>query len=339
MNRQIKTLRSLHSTAFNLKRNCVLVDGARTPFCRANQEFDGIWSYDLQSTAISGLLKRNPSLNTEEIERVVCGTTIHEANTSNVAREAATAAGVPFTTPCNTVTLACISSNVAVNQVVTSIENGDIDIGIAGGTESTSDMPLRHPRKTREWVIKHGQRVNGLTGKKGLLQALDKYQSKSKTRVGKMFDMLGMDVPGITEFSTGETMGHFSDRLTAAFGVSREEQDEFAYKSHLNALNAQQAGHFTDVLKVFVPGRDSPVDRDMGVKPNLEKARTLKPAFVKPHGTATAANSSFLTDGASACLLMAEDVALEKGFKPLAYIRESVVISRNPADELQANPE
>ena len=113
--------------------------------------------------------------------------------------------------------------------------------------ESTSDMPLRHPRKTREWVIKHGQRVKGLTGKKGLGQALDKYQSKSKTRLGKMFDMLGMDIPGITEFSTGETMGHFSDRLTAAFGISREQQDEFAFTSHSNALKAQQEGHFSDV--------------------------------------------------------------------------------------------
>ena len=108
--------RSLSSTAAVSGRPVVIVDAARTPFVRSNQEYDGIWAYDLQREAISGLLKRNPKVNPAHIDRVVCGTVIQDVSTSNISREAALAAGIPNNVPCNTVTLACISSNVAMSD-------------------------------------------------------------------------------------------------------------------------------------------------------------------------------------------------------------------------------
>ena len=131
--------------------------------------------------------------------------------------------------------------------------------------------------------------------------------------------MLGVETPAVAEFSTGESMGHSADRLAASFGITREEQDQFAYRSHCAAQKASEEGKLKDVLKVFVPGKDEPVTRDMGVMPALAKAQSLKAAFIKPHGTITAANASYLTDGASACLIMSEEKALELGCQPMAY--------------------
>merc|ERR1712071_190120 len=148
------SVRSLASSAAAFaNKNVVLVDGARTPFCRSNAEYDGIWCYDLQREAISGLLKRNPKVKPEDIGKVVCGTVIMDVSTSNIAREAALSAGIPESVPCHTVTLACISSNVAITDITASIQAGEFDIGIAGGVECTSDVPIRWPRKTREWSL------------------------------------------------------------------------------------------------------------------------------------------------------------------------------------------
>lgn len=329
---RLGSIRSFSASAAALaNKNVVLVDGARTPFCRSNAEFDGIWCYDLQREAISGLLKRNPKVNPADIGKVVCGTVIMDVSTSNIAREAALAAGIPDNVPCNTVTLACISSNVAITQITQAIQTGEIDIGIAGGVEVMSDVPIRWPRKTREWMIKYGSKIKGLGGPKGAMAAIGKWK-------GSMVSMIGFETPAVAEFSTGESMGHSADRLASQFGISREEQDQFAYRSHCNAQKANSEGKLKDVLKVFVPGRAEPVSRDMGVMPALEKAKSLKAAFIKPHGTITAANASYLTDGASAALIMSEQKALELGLQPMAYLRDHVYVAKDPIDSLLLGP-
>lgn len=194
-----------------------------------------------------------------------------------------------------------------------------------------SDVPIRWPRKTRAWMIKHARNIKGLTGPKGLFAALEKWK-------GSKLEMLGAETPAVAEFSTQETMGHSADRLCAAFGVTRQEQDQFAYNSHLNAQNAAKNGKLKDVLKVFIPGADKPVSVDGGVNPDLEKSSKLRAAFVKPHGTITAANASFLSDGASACLIMSEDKALELGLQPLAYLRDHVYVAQDCVDQLLLGP-
>ena len=153
--------------------------------------------------------------------------------------------------------------------------------------------------------------------------------SKAKSPV-QMLGLLGSfrpnflspELPAIAEFSTNETMGHSADRLAATFNVTRKEQDDFALRSHINAQKAQEAGYLCDVEPVKVPKVKKMVEKDNGIRVSPpEKLAKLKPAFIKPQGTVTAANASYLTDGASAALIMTEEKAKQLGLKPKAYLR------------------
>lgn len=130
-------------------------------------------------------------------------------------------------------------------------------------------------------------------------------------------------------------MGHSSDRLADMFGVSRADSDEFALRSHLGAAQAHANGIYDGEVVPYDGSRE-----EAGVRGDstLEKLSTLKPAFVKPHGTVTAANASYLTDGASAALIMSEERALELGFKPKAYLREWTFVSCDPFDQMLLGP-
>lgn len=142
-------------------------------------------------------------------------------------------------------------------------------------------------------------------------------------------------LPAVAEFSTNETMGQSGDRLAAAFGVSRQEQDDFAMRSHKLAAEATAKGLLTDVEPVFVPGKPEPVSTDAGIRPSTpEQMARLKPAFFKQYGTVTAANASYLTDGASACLIMTEEKAKQLGLKPKAYLRNFTYVAQDPKDQL-----
>ena len=130
-------------------------------------------------------------------------------------------------------------------------------------------------------------------------------------------------------------MGHSADRLAASFNVSRQAQDEYALRSHTLADKATKEGLLSDVLTVKIPGVAEKISTDDTIKvSSMEKLSKLKPAFIKPNGTITAANSSVLTDGASACLNMREDKALALGFKPKAYLKEFCYVARDPKDQL-----
>lgn len=134
-------------------------------------------------------------------------------------------------------------------------------------------------------------------------------------------------------------MGHSADRLAAAFGVTRTESDQFALRSHANAKEAHDKGYFTDLLSVKLPGKSGVSDRDNGVRvSDMATLGRLKPSFVKPNGTVTAANASFLTDGASAALIMTEARAKELGLTPKAYLRQYFYVAQDPKDQLLLGP-
>ncbi|XP_072533727.1 trifunctional enzyme subunit beta, mitochondrial isoform X2 [Salminus brasiliensis] len=304
-------------------KNIVLVEGVRTPFLQSGTSYADLMPHDLARAALQGLLHRT-GFPKDAVDHIVYGTVIQEVKTSNVAREAALGAGFSDRTPAHTVTMACISSNQAMTSAVGLIAAGQCDAVVAGGCEFMSDVPIRHSRKMRKTMLS---------------------LNKAKT-LGARLSLLGSirmahlapDLPAVAEFSTAETMGHSADRLAAAFGVSRQEQDEFAVRSHALAKKAQDEGLLTDVVSFKVPGKDI-VSKDNGIRPStLEQMAKLKPAFVKPHGTVTAANSSFLTDGASAVLIMSEEKALAMGFKPKAYLRDFVYVSQDPKDQLLLGP-
>lgn len=306
-------------------QNVVLVEGVRTPFLMSGTDYKDLMPHDLARAALQGLAKRT-NLNKDDVGYIVLGTVIQEVKTSNIAREAALGAGFSQHVPSHTVTQACISSNQAITTGIGMLASGFTDTVIAGGVEFMSDVPIRHSRKMRKLMLS---------------------LNKAKTTGAKLSIVSNMlspsvwnpELPAVAEFSTNETMGHSADRLCAAFGVSRQEQDNFASRSHSSAYKAQQEGLLSDVFEYKVPGKNTMVSVDNGIRPSTpEQMAKLKPAFIKPHGTVTAANASFLTDGASACLLMTEEKALAMGYKPKAYLRDFLYVSQDPKDQLLLGP-
>merc|ERR1712066_880859 len=298
------------ASAKSNQKNLVLVDGVRTPFQMSSTTYKELMPHDLQREAFINLLRRT-GLDPSLVEYICAGTVIQEVKTSNVTREAASGAGFSDRIPAHTVTMACISSNQAITTCLGLIEMGVYDVCVAGGVEFMSDVPIRHSRKMRQWMLASQKMKKPPQMLKHIM----------KIRPG----WLAPELPGIAEFSTNEVMGHSADRLAATFAVSRAEQDEFAMRSHANAKAAQEAGNLSDVVPLMVNKKVGIVDKDNGIRPSTpEQMAKLKAAFVKPHGTVTAANASYLTDGASACLIMTEDKALAMGLQPKAYFREYV---------------
>lgn len=306
--------------------NVVLVEGGRIPFQRSGTAYKDLMAYDLGRMAIEGLIARS-GINASQLDRVIMGTVIQDINTSNVARESALGAGVPNSVPAHTVTQACISSNQAITSAMELIRSGQADIVLAGGTETMSDIPIRLRKNMRQKLLearKYKSPADWLKFFKGLRPS----------------DFLP-EIPSISEFSTGETMGESCDRMAAHFGISRKEQDEYALRSHQLAAKATNEGLLDDeLIPAPVPPKFDPVTRDNTFREDtsMEKLEKLSPAFIKPHGTITAGNSSAFTDGASASLIMNEQTARDLGLKPKAYLRSYTYVAQDPEDELLLGP-
>merc|ERR1719367_461306 len=164
--------------------------------------------------------------------------------------------------------MACISANQAITSGMGLIASGNCDAIIAGGVEFMSDVPIRHSRKMRK-IMLDSQRAKTFGAKMGLLQ-----RALSPAAWAP-------ELPAVAEFSTNETMGHSADRLAAAFGVSRAEQDEFSVRSHTMAKAATEKNLLSDRLDYKVPGVAEPVTVDNGIRPSsMEKMGKLKPAFI-----------------------------------------------------------
>lgn len=307
-------------------KKVVLIDGCRIPFVKAGTEYRSLMAYQLGKMAIQGLLAKT-RLDAKHVESVVMGTVIHQLRTSNVAREAALAAGLPFSSTCHTVSLACISANRAIADAANQIALGQAKIVIAGGTDSVSDTPIMFSKSMRQKLF-DAQKMKG---------AGEYLRFAASLRPADLVP----DRPAIAEFSTGKTMGQDCQVLADRIGVSRQEQDDFALRSHHLAALAQREKWFdAEMIAAEFPPKFIPVTRDNGVRGDstIEKMNALPPAFVRPNGTITAANSSFLTDGAAVVLLMEEQTAREMGFVPKASIKSYCFTAQNPADELLLGP-
>lgn len=306
-------------------KKVVVIDGTRTPFLKSGTDYMDILSYQLGQFAISGLLKKT-GIDPKSVDRVIMGTVISNVKTSNVAREAALTAGIPYTTPCSTVTQACISANQAISSGVEQIMAGQADIVIAGGTDCTSDAPILFNKPMRKKLF-NAQKLKGFGDTLKFIFSL------------RLKDFVP-DAPAIAEYTTGKTMGVDCDILAAKYSVPREEQDKFALRSHTLAQKAIDNGILAqEITEVALPPKFAPIKTDNGIRVGtLEKLSSLKPAFVKPHGTLTAANSSFLTDGAAVVLLMSEEKAKELGLKPKAYIHNYTFTGSDLKEELLLGP-
>jgi len=307
-------------------RKAVIVDGCRIPFQRQSTGYLHQSIYDLGRLAVKGLLEKT-QVPRQEIQTVIMGTVIADVNTSNVAREIVLSLGFPKSIPAYSVTTACISSNRAITNAVDMIRCGEADVVIAGGTDTLSDFPIRFRKKMRQKFI-----------------ASSKYRKfwdfLKFFKNFKMSDLLP-ELPSISEFSTNLTMGQSCERMANRYQVTRREQDEYALRSHQLAAKAQKDGTLaTEIYPVMLPPDFVTIKDDNCIREDhtMEKLAEMRPAFVKKYGTLTAGNSTPLTDGAAAVLIMSEEKALALGYKPKAFVRGYVYTAHEPWEELLLGP-
>ncbi len=309
-----------------IMKKVVLIDGNRTPFLKSGGPYIDLMSYQLGQFAISGLLSKT-GIEPGLIDKVIMGTVVANIKTANVARESALSAGIPNTTPCHTVSLACISANRAIVSGCLEIYGGQADIVVAGGVDNISDSPIGYKKGMRKKLF--------------LAQKLRGFGDYLKFALSLRPSDFAPERPKVAEFSTNRVMGEDCDIMAASFGVSREEQDKFAVRSHQLAAKAWEAGHLAkEVAPVALSPKFKTIDRDNGFRGDstMEKVARLRPAFDKKFGTLTAANSSFLTDGAAAVLLMSEDKAKELGLTPKAEVVDFVFTGQDLDTELLLGP-
>ncbi len=291
-------------------RRVGIIGGVRIPFCRNNTAYADIGNFGM-SVKVMGSLVERFGLHGLELGDVAWGAVIKHAFDWNLAREATLSSGLAPTTPGITTARACGSSLDNTIIIGNKIAMGQIEAGIAGGSDTTSDVPIVYSRALNQRVLA----VN---------RAKD-FKSKVETAVrGFSFAELKPSFPGVAEPRTGKSMGDHCELMAREWNVSREDQDKLALTSHQKLAAAYERGFFDQLV---VPFRG--VSRDNVLRPDtsLEKLATLKPAFDKTsgHGTLTAGNSSALSDGAAGVLLASEEWAQQRGLPIQAYITHSRV--------------
>ena len=308
-----------------MSRRVVIVAGARTPFVRAFAEYAHIDTIALGCAAVRGLLDRTRVQRTE-VDSIVWGGVLLPGMSPNVGREIALDLQLPPSVEAMTVTRACASGLQAITTAAAAIERGDLDVAIAGGSDSTSNAEIKLPQKLVQAAAPFAFGKATYSDVIGALQQL--------APVGDLIPRM----PKIAERSTGQVMGEAAEEMARRNEISREAQDELALHSHQRAAAAIGSGRFVDEV-VPVRTADGWVHNDTIVRGDAtaQALAGLRSAFAKG-GTVTAGNSSPLTDGAAAVLLMTEDKAKALGLTPLAVLRSWAYVGVDPADQLLIGP-
>ncbi|ENR2165993.1 acetyl-CoA C-acyltransferase FadI [Vibrio vulnificus] len=286
-----------------------IVAGLRTPFARQSTEFSQVPAVDLGKMVVSDLLART-DIDPKLIEQVVFGQVVQMPEAPNIAREIVLGTGMNIHTDAYSVTRACATSFQSAVNVAESIMAGAIDIGIAGGADSSSVLPIGVSKKLAASLL-----------------AL----SKTKTLGQKLKVLSGLGLkdlmpapPAVAEYSTGLSMGQTAEQMAKTHGITRAEQDALAHRSHTLASQAWRDGKIAgEVMTAFPEPYKKWIAEDNNIRHDstLEGYAKLRPAFDRQYGSVTAANSTPLTDGAAAVLLMREGRAKELGMEILGYIR------------------
>lgn len=314
----------------NSPRDVVIVDGVRTPFAKADTKLKTVHPAELGRVALKELLART-NLNPDLVEEVIVGNTGNPPDAVNISRVVALNAGIPQKTSAYTVHRNCASALESISDGYERIKSGTMDVVIAGGTESMSQMPLLF---SKEFVKIFGRLGSAKTtgarlGALGALLKADLQQVAELVTTGPMqkapHKPVISIVEGLTDPFVGKNMGETAEILAKEFHLSREEQDAFALRSHLKAAAAMKNGTLAqEITPVFLPPKFTEVvTEDVGPRENqtMEALAKLKPFFDKRTGTVTAGNSCPITDGAGMVLLMSRAKAQELGYKPIASIR------------------
>lgn len=285
-------------------RRVAIVASNRIPFAKSNTAYSHASNQEMLAAAIQGLMERT-KLKGERVGEVCAGAVMKHARDFNLVRESVLDTDLCATTPCTDLQQACGTGLQAFITVANKIALGQIESGIAGGVDTTSDAPIAANESFRKLLLE-------LNRAKTLGQRL-----KTLTKMRPQFLM--PDLPRNGEPRTGLSMGGHTELTAKRWQIPREEQDVLAYNSHQNLAKAYDSGFMDDLVSPF-----KGLEKDNLLRPSTtkEKLATLGPAFDKDGGSLSAGNSSALTDGASVVLLASEEWAKEKGLPVLAYLTD-----------------
>jgi len=286
-----------------LPRRAAILGGNRTPFARSGGPYAEASNQDMLTAALDGLIARF-SLQGERLGDVVAGAVLKHSRDFNLTRECVLGSRLDHATPAHDVQQACDTGLQAALAVGHKIALGQIDVGIAGGVDTTSDAPVALNDDLRRVLMKANQSKSA-AGRVKLLGRL---------RPGQIVP----EIPRNAEPRTGLSMGEHQARTTKQWGISREAQDELAAASHVRAAAAYERGFFDDLVTPFLG-----LERDQNLRPDstVEKLAKLKPVFGRgDEATMTAGNSTPLTDGAATVLLASDEWAAARGLPVLAHI-------------------
>ncbi|PPU91851.1 acetyl-CoA C-acetyltransferase [Xanthomonas albilineans] len=288
-------------------RPVAILGGVRIPFCRQNTVYADVGNLGMSVRTLGALVERY-GLHGQQLGEVAMGAVIKHASDWNLGREAALSSGLSPLTPGITLQRACGTSLDSIIAVANKIALGQIESGIGGGSDTTSEVPIVYGKKLRARLLAaHRAKTAG-----------DKL--RVLTRSFK-FAELKPEFPGVVEPRTGKSMGEHCEDMAKQWSIARDSQDAWAVSSHKKLAAAYARGFFADLI---VPFRGVERDNILRADTSLEKLATLKPAFdkVSGRGTLTAANSTPLTDGAAAVLLASEEWARAHDHAPMAYLRD-----------------
>lgn len=283
-------------------RKVAIISGSRTPFVKSMSNYQGASNQDLLSTAFNDLVNKT-NLKGKLLGDVIAGTVMNHPFDWNLTREVVLGSDLSPETPGLNIQRACGTGLEAANLVALKIASGQMESGIAGGSDTNSDIPLIGQRKLTHWLIQL-QNANSLAAK---LKTLATFNPK----------LLKPLIPAVKEPRTGLSMGEHTEQMVKEWKISREDQDQLAYESHQKAAKAYAEGFHDDLLTEFRSIKKDTITRQ---ETTLDKLAKLKPAFDKSGtGTLTAGNSTPLTDGASVVLLASDDWARENNLEVQAY--------------------
>jgi acetyl-CoA acyltransferase len=303
------------------------VAGLRTPFAKSGSVLQDATAVQMARHVARELLYRT-SLDGREVDEVIFGQVIPSVLAPNVAREVSLLPQFPKSIPAYSLNRACASAGQAITNAHDQILMGHAGVVLAGGVESLSDIPILHSKKMSRTLVAAG-RAKSLGAR---LAGFSRIRPRDLVPV----------TPAIAEPSTGESMGQSAEKMAKENGISRDAQDRLALLSHQRAAAATADGRIAAEIAPWFGGRnmDEITESDNGIRADtsLEKLAELKPVFDRRYGSVTAGNSSPLTDGASAVLLMSEDKARALGYRPLATIRSYAVAAVDPGWQLLMGP-
>jgi acetyl-CoA C-acetyltransferase len=282
-------------------RRVAVLGGNRIPFARSNGPYAKASNQDMLTVALDGLVDRF-GLAAERVGEVAAGAVLKHSRDFNLTRECVLGSKLAPDTPAYDVGQACGTGLEAAILVANKIALGQVDSGVAGGADTTSDAPIALNENLREILLEaNSARSN-----------VDRVKALSKVRPGHIVP----EIPRNAEPRTGLSMGEHTAIMASEWGITRAEQDELAAASHQNLAAAYDRGFMDDLLNPYLG-----LERDQNLRADstAEKLGKLKPVFGGEDGTMTAGNSTPLSDGASAVLLGSDEWAEAHGLKPLAY--------------------